>query len=295
MSSIQKGTISLLVAALLYGLFGVFSRVIQFKIPIFYQAWIRNIFVLLLFIIIVFITKSWKKVHKGDLKWFIARSVAGFISFIGIYWAFNYISFGTVYFISYASATIGGFLLGKVLCDEKINKVKMIALGLSVAGIYLVFKESVRLENPFFTLVAFIAGFGNAGWNVFSKKISGRYSNIQINSIDTLFAFILPFIFSLYLKETWVLPTFNITWLATALLGMLFLTTGFLVVYGFKHVEAQKGTLIMLLDVVLGVFFGYLFFKEIPSFISVIGGGLILFAIVLPNFSHPQGDLKSSV
>lgn len=81
------------------------------------------------------------------------------------------------------------------------------------------------------------------------------------------------------------IPTYSNVWFATGLFGLLFLSTGFLMVYGFKYVEAQKGTLIMLLDVVLGILFGYLFFKEIPSVISMFGGGLILFAIILPNIS----------
>lgn len=285
MSNNQKGIVALFASATLYGFFGVFSRIISFNIPFFYQTWLRNLGVIVIIAIPLLILKSWKKIKKGDLKWFVLRSLAGFVSFIGTYFSFNNISFGTVYFIYYASSTICGFMLGKILFEEKINRIKIFAFTLSIIGLYLVYQETARLEKSVFTLVVFIAGFAGAGWNIFSKKISGDYSNIQINFIDTVFAWLLPFVFSVFLKERWAIPTYNNVWFATALFGLLFLTTGFLMVYGFKYVEAQKGSLIMLFDVILGIFFGYLFFKEVPSLISIFGGGLILLAIILPNVS----------
>lgn len=201
MSNNQKGILALFVSATLYGFFGVFSRIISFNIPIFYQAWIRNLGVIIIIAIPLLILKSWRKIKKGDLKWFVLRSLAGFISFIGVYFSFNNISFGTVYFVYYASSTICGFMLGKILFEEKINRIKIFAFTLSIIGLYLVYQETARLEKSVFTLVVFIAGFAGAGWNIFSKKISGDYSNIQINFIDTVFAWLLPFIFSVFLKE----------------------------------------------------------------------------------------------
>jgi len=54
-------------------------------------------------------------------------------------------------------------------------------------------------------------------------------------------------------------------------------------VYGFKRVEAQIGSLILLFDIVIGIILGYLIFKESISFMAMIGGSLILVAIILPN------------
>lgn len=64
-------------------------------------------------------------------------------------------------------------------------------------------------------------------------------------------------------------------------MGLMFNVTAFLVVYGFKKVTVQAGILILLFEIIAGIFFGYIFFKEIPTSGSIFGGALIIASIFL--------------
>ena len=93
------------------------------------------------------------------------------------------------------------------------------------------------------------------------------------------------FFISIFLKEKWILPSFNSLWLATFLFALMFIVIGILIVYGFSRVEAQTGSLILLFDIVIGIFLGYIFFQEKLTIQTLIGGGIILIGIILPNLN----------
>lgn len=79
----------------------------------------------------------------------------------------------------------------------------------------------------------------------------------------------------------------NTVWVVTLLMGLMFLITAFLVVYGFTKVSAQAGILILLFEIIAGIFFGYIFFHQIPTLVTIVGGLLIFTSILLRN-SEPE-------
>lgn len=66
----------------------------------------------------------------------------------------------------------------------------------------------------------------------------------------------------------------------------MFLINGLLIVYGFKYVTAQAGTVILLFEIIAGILLGFVFFHETISLAEYAGGALILFAIVLRSFEQ---------
>lgn len=278
-----KGIVSLIAATFIYGFFGILARTVGFEIPVFYASVIRNIASLAILAIPLFGKHLWKSIKRTDLLWFFTRSVGGFFGFIGSYFAFYYIPIGTAYFIFYGGSTIAGYFFGRFLFVEKITRIKLVSLILALAGLLLIYAQSIGGGNALWMGMAFIGGLGTGAWNTFSKKISGHYSDFQLNFMDFSFSFIFMLTFSLLFREHWVAPTLNMVWLANALFVVLFLSTGQLMVYGFKRLDAQIGSLIMLSEVLFGVVLGYLFYREIPSSWAILGGALIITAIVLPE------------
>ena len=290
-----KGELALLTAATLYGFIGVFSRIISFNIPLFFQAWSRNVLAVLLIFGVIKIFGGWKKLKPGDFKWFALRSLGGFISFLAFYIGFIYLDFSTNYFISYAAATITGYLLGYLFFKEKLNQVKLISLGLSIIGLFLIFRVNLDLDKTIYLILSAVAGITLSVWTILSKKISGTYSNLQMNLIDSIFAMAFPLSLSLIFREQWSWPTLGWLWGANLLFACLFIAVGFLIVYGFKKVEAQKGSLILLFDIIVGVFLGFILFKETVSLPALVGGALIVAAMILPNIKFKKSHLRSVV
>lgn len=281
MSNKYKGELAIFAAALLYGLFGVFSRLISFSIPLFYQQWVRNIFALFIILILIMFFRGWKKLERQDIKWFVLRSTCGLIGFVGAYVAFTKISIGTTYFVAYASAAICGYLVGKFMFGEKLDKVSIISLIFALIGLILIYAVNFNTHNAIYLLGALAAGVTTPGWTAFSKKISGTYSNLQLNFMDALYTTLVPFTISLILREKWVPITFSLIWVEVFLFAAMFMVIGFLIVYGFRYVEAQTGTLILLFEIIAGVILAYIFFKETVPLQSLGGGALIILAIAV--------------
>lgn len=294
MTNKQRGVAALLAVSVLAGSFGVFSHYINFNIPLFYQMTARNAFqTSVLILLFLFIKNCKKPIARKDIKWFILRSACGFINVVGMYIAFTQISIGTTYFLTFAAATICGYILGSLLFKEEINRTNFVALGLAILGLALVYSVNFEVSTIGYSLAAVVAGIAAPGWSVFSKAISKTYSNIQMNLVDTVLALVMSLTLSLALKEQWVAIEQNSVWFATFALAFIFLVVGFLVVYGFRYVEAQTGTLLLLLEVVAGIALGYLFFRQTISFWDAIGGIMILLAVYIRTRANPQINVSS--
>jgi drug/metabolite transporter (DMT)-like permease len=279
----RKGELALFAAAFLYGFSGVFSKLINFQLPFFYQSWIRNVFSILVIGALVLFSKKWKRVSKKDSLWFFLRSFSGFISYVGLFIAFTKLDIGTTYFLSYAASIAAGYILGGVVFRERLTKRGGVAFLLAVIGSLLVYNVTIRSDTLLYIVLAIISGIASPGWTAFSKKISSTYSNIQMNFIDTLYAFLFPFLLSFFWHEQWVPITFSLIWVYTFLFALLFLITGLLIVYGFQRVTAQSGTIILLFEIIVGIVLGFLFFHETLSIVGYVGGIFILASIIIQS------------
>lgn len=285
------GILSILGSTFLYGAFGVFTRLIGYKIPLFYASFTRLLFAFLILFLILYSTKKIKPIKKEDYKWLILRSLAGIVSFVGYYVSFYVIPIGLAYFIFYAGSIISGYFFGKVLFKEKLTKIKIISLILALFGLGIVYLSNIKLNPSIYMLVVLISGFGSAIWDSFSKKISGNYSATQLNMLDNFIDLPILMLISFLLKETWVLPAFNLTWLFNLIFSITFILTGQLMIYGFKYLDVQIASLFMLTEILFGIIFGFIFYKERITLTTLIGGIVIIVAIILPELKFKK--LKS--
>ena len=286
----QKGESALFSATILYGFFGIFSKLINFQLPIFYQAWVRNVFAFIVLGVVMILFKKWKPISLKDNVWFFFRSACGFVSFIGMYVAFTKLDIGTTYFLSYAASIVAGYVLGIFLFKEKITRYGILAFVLSLMGLILVYKVDINSATFRYIVLAVLSGLASPGWGAFSKKISSTYYNLELNFIDSLYAAAFPFVISLFIHEQWVPISFTKIWIYTFLFGLMFIVNGLLIVYGYSKVEAQTGTIILLFEIIVGIILGYVVFHQVPPLGGFIGGGIILGAILLRSFNKESAQ-----
>lgn len=284
MPTTLKAALALLTATFLYSFFGVLTRIMGFELPIYYASFTRDVAGALILLLPLYLSKKWQKVAKKDWPWLILRASGGVLGFLGSYYAFYYLPLGTAYFIFYGGSTIFGFLSGAIFFGEKVSRLEAFSLGISLLGLILLYSVGgVAADLLKYVLWAFVGGMGAAIWNTFSKKISGTYSATQVNGLDFAVFALLMMILSLIQGESWVGPALNFTWLANLLFVIMFVVTGQLMIFGFKHLDAQKGSLIMLLEVVFGAIIGLIFYQETLGLGAIVGGLLILLGAVLPQ------------
>jgi len=277
------GVSSLVFSAFLFSSTAVFSRILKFNLPVFYQSWTRSIFATIILLILILILKSWQKINKKDFIWMFLRSLAGAVGFFGSFFGFINLPIGVVLFLFYGGSLFSGYLLGLFMFKEKLTSKKIIALILAIFGLFLIYYSNFSFNNLVYEIGSLAAGFGSGTWNVLSKKIPSRYPPLQLNFLDCLINFFIVFITSLLFKERWFVPSFNILWLVNFGFSATFLITGQLMIYGFRNVSAQLGSLIMLSEVLFGIIIGAVLYKEALSLTVLAGGILVIVAMVLPE------------
>lgn len=288
------GITSLLGATFLYGFFGILTRLVGFKYPIFYLSFIRSTIATLLIILIFKLFKSqWVKIEKKDYLWIMLRTAAGMVSFCGSYIAMYYIPISTTYFIHYFAMLIASYFIGYLFFKEKINLIKIISVISAIIGLSLIYSFDVKGVKMIYVLCAFASGLGTAIWFIFAKKIPDKYSALQLNFLDNFFCIFIYCFLSLVIRESWIVPVFDKEMLGMLLFVLMFLLTSQLTVIGYRHLEVHLASLLMLFEILFGIILAYLFFNEIISFSALLGGGLIIGAIVLPQIKLKKSHVLS--
>lgn len=286
MSSVPRpwiGVSSLLAATILYSFFALITRVMGFDIPILFGATVRNFVSALILVVPLLLTKTFQSMTKRDLGWVILRAAIGIFGFFGSYYSLFYLPIGMAYFILFGSATVTSFILGRLIFGERPSKITYLALILALVGLWLVYSVSIEAHLIKYVWVALVGGVGIAGWNIFSKKIPAHYSATQLNGLDCLFFALITSVASLVVKEVWVMPSLTMPWLANSIFMILFLLSGNLIIHGFRNIDAQRGSLILLLEIVFGIIVGAVFFQETLTLIGIVGGMLIILAAAIPE------------
>jgi len=286
--STTKGTIYILISALFYASYGVWSRLMGASFGSFSQAWTRGLFLLVVVLVLNYKLRFLKRIRREDLHWFIVIALAGGINQAPYYFGFQHLQIGTATLLFYASLVIGGYVLSKTFLSEKISKTKLFSLALSVLGMALIYKFSLGPGQLVAAGLTCIAGALGAATVVLTKKLSGNYSEFQI--MLGYFALQILINTPLALLNHDSIPSFTNTsvWAAQLFYAISMLIANFAAIEGFKYLEGSIGSLIGLAEILFGVIFGWLFFYEVFSISTLIGGTVIVVAAAYPNLHTKQ-------
>ncbi|PIS09707.1 hypothetical protein COT75_00775 [Candidatus Beckwithbacteria bacterium CG10_big_fil_rev_8_21_14_0_10_34_10] len=284
MKNSTKGALIVALSALFFGSYGIWAKLIGIQIDNFFQVYVRSLIILLILVPLGIITHSIKKIDKKDWKWILIYTFAGSLTVAPIFYAFNKIGIGSATLLFYASFTIISFILGFILFGEKITIDKIVGLILALIGLYLIFNLSFQQNSLLAALAAILAGSAAGFEIVFTKKISHKYSALQLNLFVWLVIFIFHLIGSLLIEEKQLLPELSIAWFGVFAYAIASLSAFSLVVIGYRYVQPGIGALTGLLEIIFGIIFGIIFFSEILTSQIVLGGTLIFIAAALPNF-----------
>lgn len=277
-----EGSILILISALMFGSYGVFSKYLS-GYDVFFQTYVRCGIVALIFAMYGLWRKQFRLIEKKDIRWFLIILSFTTFSIAPIVYAFQHMSLGLSSFLFYASFTIFSYLFGFLFFHEKMTVIKMISFLLSFAGMSFIFAVNFSSVPLLPILLAVLNGVASAGEVTFSKKISSNYSAIQINF--SLFGWIAltHMLFSITIGErqdwsflTTALPVL-LPFILVAIIGMM------TVIRGYKLVEPSIGAIIGLMEIVFGVVLGWILFSEHLGMTTILGGLLILSSALLPN------------
>lgn len=249
----------------------------------FYQAWVRSILIMLIMLPFMLATKSFKKVEREDWPAFAVFIIFCVFTQAPLYYAFNNAPIGTVQLIFYSMFVITAYLVGRFYLGETITKIKLMSMLLAFLGLVLVFGNAAITFAPLGLSLAALNGIASGGEVSSTKKIENKYSPALIVFWGWVFTLLTHLPISLLLGEKQVAIQFNKAWLWLGLYSVVNAAAFWLMVVGFRHVEASIGSLIGLMEIIFAVIFGAIIFDEVLGLSVYAGGLLIIAAAMLPD------------
>lgn len=277
-----KGYLILLLASVLYGSYGVWSKLMGETFPPFFQAWTRGIIIVLLMLPYLLITRSIRKIARKDWGFFAVYLLLTAFTQAPLYYAFNNAPIGTVQLIFYATLVITTYIFAKFYVGETITRIKLLAMVVAFAGLVCVFGTSVLVFAPLGLTLAVFNGFASGGEMTSTKRIPSTYSSALVAWYGWVFIVPTHYVLSL-IFERQVPLHFSAAWGWLAVYAVVNMAAFWLGLIGYRMVDASIASLIGLLEIIFAVVFGSILFAEHLQFSVYLGGAFIIIAAMLPD------------
>lgn len=273
--------IFILMAAVMWGVIGVFTRVLTAVglTPIQTVA-IRSIFSAIIMIIFIFFKdKSLFKIEIRDIWMFIGTGVFSLTFFNICYFsAINILELSIASVLLY-TAPCFVMIMSAFVFKEKITKNKIIAFVLAFLGCTMISGLSGNFNLKGIALGLF-AGFGYALYSIFARIALKKYNSYTI----TLYTFITSSVSLLAFCDVGELVVLSMD---VSVLYWIFLLSVIstilpyiLYTEGLKNISATKASIIAFVEPITATIIGAIFFNEEITFVILSGMMLVLSSII---------------
>lgn len=280
-------SVSILIAGTLWGLTGIFVRILNSAgFDNFHLLFIRSAVTALVMVTYLFISdKSSLKINIKDWWYFFGTGVLSFFLF----------GFCYFYTISHASMSVAAILLytapffvmimAALFFREKITAVKVIALITAAAGCFMICDTDSNVKlTPFIIFTGISSGFCYALYSIFGRVALKKYSSSTVTAYTFIFAAAASALvtdFGSLAKASAAGPSYFALAIffavISAVLPYIFYTNG------LKYTEPGKASIMATIEAVVASVSGIIAFRERITLVGIIGILLVLFAITAIN------------
>lgn len=248
-----------------------------------------------LFLVLAVINRKLLRIERSDIPFLAVYGLIGVtFNYSCYFYAIRWTTVTTAIILLYTYPAIVT-VLAALFLNEKIDRVKIIALLLTFSGCFLVAQgydlQAFKL-NLYGALLGLGAGLSTALYSILGKKALVKYESwtavLYAFGFGALFLLILRSPLAL-LQVDYPLPAWGamlaLAWLST-LLGYALFTTS------MKYIEASQASITTTLDGLLSVLWAYLFLGENPETFQLLGAALVLMGVIALQFSPKRKQVK---
>ena len=240
----------------------------------------RSVFFLIVISLYLILTYK-KQVFRSFYNSGIPGLFGGFIlsfGFCGYVFAMYNTTVANANFII-QTQTIFLAIFGYFFLKEKISAITLASISLAISGIFLMVGNSLSPGQMTGNIVAFILPISFAVLIIVIRKYPS-VDMVPAQFIAGVFALIIGFLMS-----GKILISAHDIFLGF-LAGFIQLGFGFiLITIGAQRTPSAMVGVIMLIEAVLGPLWAWLFINEQPPFIVIIGGSIVIFAVLLQFYN----------
>jgi drug/metabolite transporter (DMT)-like permease len=280
-SNSTKGILLLLASAFLYSIMPVMIRILGGGgLPPMSQVFLRYIVAFVSAAVYFVASKSKINLQKKDIVLLFFVTVFGY-ALTNLFFTYGILltSVSNALFLFYTYAIIAP-ILGYFVLKDKINFANIVSLVISLVALILLFSPNSVPTWKLGGFFAILSALGQSAYLLLRRKLH-KYPASVMMFINTLVGVVVVGALSLFFENSFyfnggITHVKNSVWLTTVLFGVDNFLAWFTMTKGFEYFKATAGSIILLSELVFGIFFAFLFFKEIPTIATVVGGILIL-------------------
>lgn len=266
----RKGILAVVVAAILWSTGGIFIRLISLNA--FQLSCLRSVFAALVFVILF----KKKLLEVNGFTFINAGFYAGIL--ILFVMATKMTSAANAIFLQY-TAPIYVLILEPLINKTKYRLINVVTILFCFAGMVLFFVGELSPGDMKGNIIALLSGVAFAAFLIGMRKNRPEFQFSSIFYGNVLIALIC--LSSLFSIEYFTLPDFGMI----AFLGIFQIGIAYAIFsYGLKRVYAIEASLISMIEPVLNPVWVFIGYDEIPAFMSIVGGIIIVSAISIRAF-----------
>ena len=203
------------------------------------------------------------------------RCISGLIAIIAIFIALRKLPLATVVSISFA-APIFTTIMSIFFLSERVGLYRWLAVFVGFIGILIISEPGFNSLNIYYIYpVVFCLGLSYVAIAIRQLSLTE-----PVWLIGLYFSFSIMIVSLFTLPQGWVFPTLKDLFLLS-LLGILGGLANLWLTQSYKFSEVSLVTPLKYLALVFAIFFGYLFWDEIPTAKTLIGSSLVIISSII--------------
>lgn len=269
-SDVKRGILFITASAFCFALMNLFIRLAG-DVPTMQKCFFRNFFALIVAVVSLIRSKTPFRIGNGNLKYLLARSIAGGLGMICNFYAIDRMAISDASMLNKLSPFFA-IIFSIWILKEKANRYEWFAVILAFIGALFVVKPTFQMEGlPAFAGV--LGGLGAGLAYTYVRKLGTRGEKSMI--IVTFFSaftclLLLPNLlinFEPMLPMQWMWLIF--TGIAAAG-GQIFITKA------YSYAPAREISVYDFSIVIFTAILGFLFLNQIPDLLSILGYIIII-------------------
>lgn len=286
-SNTSKGIILIISSAFCFALMAVFIRLAG-DISFIQKAFFRNAvaFIIAFAGLLLDYKKSGKaavSIPKGCLLYLFIRAISGSIGIFGNFYAVDRLVLSDAAILN-KMAPFFAIIFSFILMKEKIKPLPFVAIIIAFLGSVLIVKPSMDFSKTLPSLAGFIGGVGAGLAYACVRKLGALKCNGKI----IIFFFS---VFSMMLSIPYMIKSYNPMSLNQflCLCGAGACAAGgqFTITAAYYHAPAREISIYDYSQIIFSTILGFVFFGQLPDYLSVIGY-LIIIAMAALNFFYTK-------
>ena len=204
------------------------------------------------------------------------RCLSGLIALAAIFLALRELPLATVVSITYA-APIFTTLMSIFFLSERVGKYRWLAVLIGFIGIVIISEPGfTSLNIYYFYPVIFCIGLSYVA--IVLRQLSTT-EPIWLIGFYFSFSITISSFFTL-LGTNWIVPSL-VDFILLSLIGILGGVANLLLTQAYKLSEVSLVTPLRYLALLFAIFFGYIFWDELPTYKTLVGAFLVIFSSII--------------